>query len=299
MEDVVRADAVQIERELLERWSDYLPADAERSRALIACHVLANQSYNFDQLDSTDVLEAIAGDRWKRRLLRGLGHALVRSELHDLVAIQPASGPVHLVHHLRRLPADEHGVIPWKPESEDAYTKPQPVGRLFELPNESIWGDSCSTPAAEYIFEAALRKIALYIVPLGLNTCADHEPGVVDRLASVVRGCPVARERQRVFERSGWYPNVIVGHPDRALARHDARYLGWPELPKDRLLLMHRTKSGVFGSIVWCPFVFQFHGHPRIDPTTFERCPDGVVILIRHTIKITNPDSIAVVRLEG
>lgn len=296
--DVPGKISEDIDRELLKRWSRYLPAGTPRDRAASTVRVLGNQNRHFDHLDDTSVLEHLAGERWRERLLKGLGHAFARTELHDLVAIQPASGPVHGVHYLVRQEPDEDGIVVWKPEMDSAEAKPRKIGRLFAMPEEGVWGDACSDPLAEAMFEAAFREIAVSIVKTGLILEPDYQAGAVDRLASVVRGCPVDRERQRVFERSGWYPNVIAGHPDRALARHGARFLGWPELPKDRLLLMHRTKSGAFGSFTWSPYVFQFAGRPKVSATTFELYPDGITMLVSQTIKITNPDSVGVVRLE-
>lgn len=323
-------DRNEAEKALLERWRDYIPQDVSETRQHTTAKLLAAQNQYFSNLDDCFIepIEAIVGENWRRRLLRGLGFAFAKSIAHDLFAIHPAAAPIWPIPKLVRFEPEKEPdrEIPdycWKVEmepvtmnsrklatfvtSKDIETEEKKLPTIVHpLPDPMIWGD-LHAPITEFIFEEAI----LSCVHEALNKCLEAtsvQDTFEDPDGVPGSGRPMAdgieRARCGAYGASKLFPNVLVANIKHSIPVNGRqRVVTFPTFPSNKMLLLHKASSSLFGSVAWVPFVFQFYPAnlldpddvSSIDPDTFEQ--GSLAMSIRHKFVITNPESLAVVRI--
>ena len=282
-----------------DRWPNYIPYDTSASRAGATGRLLSAQAAYFSLLDerSTGPLEAALGGDWQYELLRGLGWAFAKHQIHDVVAVHPTAQPIYLLPKLVREPELESpsGMdLCWRlvMESVSMNTMPLPT-KLYPMPNTVGGFGQLHEPILEFLFEEALTFTLHSILAQALESAG--EPTVHRTVGQALTDI-VASEQQRGFSRSGLLANVGITNPSRSASTDRARGVALPHFPNDRLLLLHKGSSSLLGSIAWVPFVFQFMPVPAPCDTQVSGA-NGLAMSIRHKVVITNPDSICVAEL--
>lgn len=295
-----------------DKWPDYIPRDTLPHRAGIVGRMLSAQANYFGQIgpDLVEPLEAVAGPDWQHQLMRGLGYAFAKHQIHDILAIQPASGPLHSLPVLVREHPDPKAELIegsrmdmcWRIITESVVVDSMPLPtKLFPLPDSQMWPQT-HEPICEFLFEEVLTH-CLHValaqameVPENKQTYRTEGQHFMDIIAD---------EQQRGFSNSGLLPNVVVAHHSRdaQVDQHRAYSITLHRFPRDRMLMLHRGASGFVGSVAWVPYVIQFMPVAEDDKIkgqpdgTFKRYSRGLAMAIRHKVVITNPESIRVAEL--
>jgi len=281
-------------------WEHCIPRDTSVTRAAATARLLSSQFAYFGRLDerSTDPLEELLGGDWKNLIMKGLGFAFARHQVHDLFAVHPASQPCYGLPLLTRLDPDDPAAKPtgdarldlaFRVETEAVSVDP------LDLPTRLTWLPTylseLHAPILEYLFDEAITFCMHSALAQALEVV--EEPNTRVTMGQTL--VDIAElERQKGFSRSGLLPNVAVCSHARAAGLQNqqiVRVMPQHHFPGDRLLLLNKgAHAALFGSIAWVPYVFQFLPNDAVKK-------NGMSMVLRQKVVITNPKSICVAEL--